>query len=384
MLHGRWLGGGEIDFALEGDAGGRETCGLELSFLDEKDVGAVRHFENIGHVGGGRDVENGVLVAHAFEDIEHFGAEDSAVNRIRFAGFEPDFDIVFRAGFADEADQSFAIVERFGDPVASAHIEIGELGGAEQVAEFRFDGGEGFFEVVGVLFAERVEMKAGESGEVGPRELVGGDAKTRPGDAGVVDGCGPGGALGIDSQAAVEFAVMETRMGSDDVAEAEPLRKRVEIEVMRELAELADLLLPVGGRVGDDLFSEVVACEQGFPKAGGAAAVEVIAEVGEGFPAREALESENDLAVGCIGSFAQDGGVALEGGEGNDERSHVEKGNAQDESSKFQVWNSSDKERLARGPLGVALPPIWGQIRDRQVCRLRRTLRSGLILNGAG
>jgi hypothetical protein len=67
-------------------------------------------------------------------------------------------------------------------------------------------------------------MQAGDSCEIGAFELVGGDAEAGAGHAGIVDRRVPGGAFGVDPQAAVELAAPETRVGHDAVAEAEPLR----------------------------------------------------------------------------------------------------------------------------------------------------------------
>jgi len=61
--------------------------------------------------------------------------------------------------------------------------------------------------------------------------------------------------------------------------------------VVGEVAEFRDVGLVVGRGVGDDVFLEIIAGEPGFPKAGGAAAVEVVAEKGEGFPAGKPLSA---------------------------------------------------------------------------------------------
>ena len=111
-------------------------------------------------MGGGGNVENRKVVAGGLEDIHHRRAQHAAVNRDSFAGFEPYLDAEFFAGLAHESDQSLAIVEWLGDPVAAAHVEVGELRRAQQVAEFFIDGKQRFFEVVRILLAERVKMQA--------------------------------------------------------------------------------------------------------------------------------------------------------------------------------------------------------------------------------
>ena len=70
------------------------------------------------------------------------------------------------------------------------------------------------------------------------------------------------------------------------------------------------------------MLAEVVARQQRFPQAGGAATVQVLADVGKGLPTRESLEREDDLAAGRVRGFPEDGGVALQRGDGNDEGSH--------------------------------------------------------------
>ena len=142
----------------------------------------------------------------------------------------------------------------------------------------------------------------------------------------------------------MELAVLETRMRHHDLAEAKPLGQRVEVEVVGEPAELADFLLLIGGRISDDVFAEIVAGEQGLPQSGGAAAIEVIAEMGEGLPTGEALQREDDLAARGIGGFAEQGGVAPERGDGDDEGGHGERRKCQ--GGKCQVPNFSAAPRL--------------------------------------
>lgn len=63
--------------------------------LSESDVGPVGHFEDVGSVAGGGDVEDGVAKVIGREDIEDGGFEDAGVDGERLAGFEPDLHPVF-------------------------------------------------------------------------------------------------------------------------------------------------------------------------------------------------------------------------------------------------------------------------------------------------
>jgi len=204
------------------------------------------------------------------------------------------------------------------------------------MAEFLIDRCERLLEIVGILLAQRVEMEAGQSRQVRALELVRGDAQPRARDTGIVERGVAGGALRIDPQPAVKLTALEAGMCHDSVAEAEPLRQRIEVEVVGELTELADFIFLIAGRVGDHVLAEVIARQQGLPQAGGAAAVKVVAEMRECLPTREAFEREDDLAARGIGGFAEDGGIALQRGEGNDVRGHGQRRRPEERRAKFQ------------------------------------------------
>ena len=113
----------------------------------------------------------------------------------------------------------------------------------------------------------------------------------------------------------MQGATLETRMGHDLLAEPQPLRQRVEIQMMGEITQRGDIRLVVGGRIGDDVFVEMVAGEPRLPQARGATAVEIVAQVGKRFPTGKALEREHELATRRLLDLAQDGGVAVQGGD---------------------------------------------------------------------
>ena len=127
-----------------------------------------------------------------------------------------------------------------------------------------------------------------------------------------------GRAFRVHAQAAEHFTTLEPRVGHDPFAETEPLRERVEIEVVGELAQHFDVRLVVSGRVGDDVFLEIITGQQRFPQAGRAATVEVVAQVGKGLPTGKPLEGEHEVAAGGLLDVPQDGGVPLQRGDGND------------------------------------------------------------------
>ena len=129
------------------------------SRINQKDFGSIRHFQHIGHVRGGRDVEDGDVVTVRGENIQYRGAQYSGMNGDRFSRFQPDVDIVALFHFLHEPDQPLAVVEWFGDPVAAAHVEVAELRQAQKMAEFLIHGGKGAFQVVGVLFAKGMKVQ---------------------------------------------------------------------------------------------------------------------------------------------------------------------------------------------------------------------------------
>jgi len=318
--------GGKVGFVPEND-GGAGNAGIRgagdgsrgLAFGEEYG-GAVGHLEDVGHVGAGRDIEDGMAQAGGFENVEHRGAEHAGVDGGGLAGFEPDIDVEVLPGETDEIDELFAVVFRFGDPMAAAHVEVADARGAQQVAEFGIDGGEGRFEIPGVLFAEGVEMDAGDAVEFGLREageLVGCGSEPGTGRAGVVERREGGRMFRVDAQPETQLAGAVARVGGGETPETQPLFRGVEIDLGGEFAEFGDFEPGVGGRVGEDFLfwaAEMVSGEPGLPKARGAAPVEVGGERRKCLPAGEALQSEGDAAVCGVGHLAQNAGVAFKCG----------------------------------------------------------------------
>ena len=63
----------------------------------------------------------------------------------------------------------------------------------------------------------------------------------------------------------------------------------------------------------------MVTGEHRLPEAGGAAAIELAADVGVGFPAGETFLGQHDLASRGVGGFTQDFCVSPESRDGNQE-----------------------------------------------------------------
>lgn len=113
---------GGVEGLRRGVGGGSSGGGL-----GEVDVGAVGHFEHVGHVGAGADVKDGVAVAEGFEDVEHAGAKAAGVHAPGFAGFEVEVELILLAHAAQEADEGVAVVVGLGDPVAAAEVQVADL-----------------------------------------------------------------------------------------------------------------------------------------------------------------------------------------------------------------------------------------------------------------
>ncbi len=95
-----------IVFAIEHHCGRRAFfggCGI-----DKENVRAVGHFDDIRHVGGGGDIEDGEFVVGGFEDIHHGCAEDAGMDRHGLAGLQPDLDVVFLASLLYQLDEQLA------------------------------------------------------------------------------------------------------------------------------------------------------------------------------------------------------------------------------------------------------------------------------------
>ena len=219
-----------------GRAGEGVGMGLLPRLAAADDGRTVGHLDDVGHVAGGRGIEDsdGVLLL----DVEHLGDEEAGVQRDGLAGLDVDGQTVLLLHMADALLEERDIVALFRDVVAAAEVDPLHL--RQVLAELRLDGLERDGECVGALLAERVEVQALKSLECTLVEVAQPHAEPRARGTWVIDGVLLRRALGIDAQAARD-AGRECR-----VAELLPLRERVEDDVAADLRELRKLGLLVG------------------------------------------------------------------------------------------------------------------------------------------
>ena len=232
-----------IDVAGWGDAvgRGRDGCGMEKWW-------GVGHLDDVGHVACSGRVEYDVADSCGVGglDLEYGGVEFSCIECHCLAGFEVDLEGVFFLHAEDASAEEVEVVARAGDVVAAA--EVYPLDVAEVLAESVDDGIEGGLQVVGVLFAQCVEVESvdePEQGRMGADALledVERCAQTASGGTGVVDGMSLlGGAFGIDAEAHLEACIPCL------LSEPEQLGGGVEHDMVADAAYLVDVLFPVGG-----------------------------------------------------------------------------------------------------------------------------------------
>lgn len=230
-----------------GRAGESVGMGLLPRLTTAEDGRAVGHLDDVGHVAGGRGVEDGdgVLLL----DVEHLGDEEAGVQRDGLAGLDVDGQAVLLLHVADALLEKRDVIARLRDMVAAA--EVDPLHPRQVLAELRLDGFERDGERVGALLAERVEVQAFKPLEGALVEVAQPHAETRACGARVVDGVLLRRALGVDAQATRD-AGRKSRG-----AEFLPLRERVEDDVAADLRELRELGLLVGRREDMGLLAEL-------------------------------------------------------------------------------------------------------------------------------
>ena len=85
-----------------------------------------------------------------------------------------------------------------------------------------------------------------------------------------------------------------------------------------EVAKSRHIRLIVGRGVADHMFLKIIPRQLRLPKAGGAAAVEIAAQVGKRFPTGKTLERQDQMAARSLLYPPQDGGVSFQRGNRND------------------------------------------------------------------
>lgn len=293
---------------VAGEAG-RTGKGVGMGLLPRlaaaEDGRTVGHLDDVGHVAGGRGIEDGdgVLLL----DVEHLGDEETGIQRDGLAGLDVDGQAVRLLHVADALLEERDIIAFLRDVVAAAEVDPLHL--RQVLAELLLDGLERDGERVGALLAERVEVQAFQSPDGALVEVAQPHAETRACGARVVDGVLLRRALGVDAQATRDAG----RKGRG--AEFLPLRERVEDDVAANLRELRELGLLVGRREDMSLLAELahlLMTEPRLVEAAGRRAREVLGDQRVVVVHGEALLGEQDVRARALLHLMQDAQVVLE------------------------------------------------------------------------
>lgn len=288
-----------------GRAGEGVGMGLLPRLAAAEDGRTVGHLDDVGHVAGGRGIEDsdGVLLL----DVEHLGDEEAGVQRDGLAGLDVDRQAVRLLHVSDALLEERDVVAFLRDVVAAAEVDPLHL--RQILAEFLLDGLEGDGERVGALLAERVEVQALKSLDGILLEVAQPHTETRACGARVVDGVVLRRALGVDAQAARDTG--RKRCGTELL----PLRERVEDDVAADLRELSELGLLVGRREDMSLLAELahlLMAESRLVEAAGRRAREVLGDQRVVMVHGEALLGEQDVRARALLHLMQDAQVVLE------------------------------------------------------------------------
>ena len=288
-----------------GRAGESVGMGLLPRLAAAEDGRTVGHLDDVGHVAGGRSIEDGdgVLLL----DVEHLGDEEAGVQRDGLAGLDVDRQAVRLLHVADALLEERDVVAFLRDVVAAAEVDPLHL--RQVLAELRLDGLEGDGERVGALLAERVEVQALKSLDGTLIKVAQPHAEARARGARVVDGVVLRRALGVDAQA--------TRDAGRECRGAEflPLCERVEDDVAADLRELRELGLLVGRREDMSLLAELahlLMAEPRLVEAAGRRTREVLGDQRVVMVHGEALLGEQDVRARALLHLMQDAQVVLE------------------------------------------------------------------------
>lgn len=288
-----------------GRAGEGVGMGLLPRLAAAEDGRTVGHLDDVGHVAGGRGIEDsdGVLLL----DVEHLGDEEAGVQRDGLAGLDVDRQAVLLLHVADALLEERDIIAFLRDVVAAAEVDPLHL--RQVLAKLRLDGLERDGERVGALLAERVEVQTFKAIDGALVEVAQPHAETRACGARVVDGVVLCRALGIDAQAARDAG--RERCG----AELLPLCERVEDDVAADLCELRELRFLVGRREDVSLLAELahlLMAEPRLVEAAGRCTREVLGDQRVVMVHGEALLGEQDVRARALLHLVQDAQVVLE------------------------------------------------------------------------
>ena len=182
------------------------------------------------------NVEDGNLHLVISKEIEHLGVQRARVQDRSLAGLEPNVcELVAFLRLQKEVGEKFSIVIVLGDPVASSAIEPSHLWLAQESAKVIINRSESGLEILASLFAQRVEMKAADPGEVGIHEMFGWDAEPRAGSAGIIERRFSGGTPWVDPQAIVKLSALVAGMLQGVLTPPLPVSERVKVEMGADL-----------------------------------------------------------------------------------------------------------------------------------------------------
>ena len=282
--------------------------GLLVRLAATDDLRAVGHLQHVGHVrrGGGVEDGDGAVI---LDDIQYGADQVAGVQRDRLARLQVDGEVrMALPEVPDHPHQPLDVVVVTGDMVPAA--EVDPLQAGEVVAEALLEGRQGRLQVVAVLLAEGVEVQPLEPlhdlrGEVG-RPCAEPGARR----AGVIERHRTGGVLRIDPHAAGDPA----RRRRDGLAEAPPLARGVEAQVVGVAQHHRHLLLGEGRRVAVHLAAEGLRPQARLVLAAGRGAHQVLANQREGIPHGEALQGQQDARAAALLNLAEPLQVAAQQG----------------------------------------------------------------------
>ncbi|MPM27609.1 hypothetical protein SDC9_74122 [bioreactor metagenome] len=163
------------------------------------------------------------------------------------------------------------MIARSGNMVSAAQIQ--PFHPAESCSKFLLHGLQRHGQRVGVLFAKGMKMKPVHPIQPVQIDLIGGDAQTGAGRAGIIDGMGfLGGTLGVDPKPDADAAAAGTVFFQ--------LCKGIEDNVAAKSRNLVKLPLPIGGRENVSLPAHLGGAQPGFKEAAGGCPGEVPADQG--------------------------------------------------------------------------------------------------------
>ena len=255
------------------------------------------------------------------DNVQHGGNQHPGAQGHGFAGLQIDLNAMPVPYPLDAAAEQIDIIVRPGDMMASP--EIDPVHPAEMPAELVFHGIQRAGQAVAVLFAQGMEVQAGNAVQrvrVGfqlPREDMGTDAQTRRGITGIIDGYGSLGVFGVEAKAALHLFPGAARR-LDHRTETPPLGEGVEDHMIRPEEQPGHVLLIPARREGMHFSPEFFLRQTRLVRRAGAAAPQRAAEGagqrGEGRPLGKALEGQHDFRARAPLHAVQNGRVGTQQG----------------------------------------------------------------------